>query len=41
MSGTDFDIDKLFLMRRAIRRETYSSDLRNAYARWLKAKKAD
>ena len=40
MSGTDFDIDKLFIMIRAIRRETYKSELREAYADWLDTNQA-
>ena len=30
MSGTDFDIDKLFLMIRSVRRETHKPELRQS-----------
>lgn len=35
MSGTDFDIDKLFIMIRSIRRETHRAELRQAFLQWL------
>lgn len=35
MSGTDFDIDKLFLMLLSVIRTTHSGDLVGAYKQWL------
>lgn len=39
MSGTDFDIDKLFLMIRSSRREVAGSNLGVAFRKWIKNKK--
>ena len=39
MSGTDFDIDKLFLMLRATRRETFDTKLSKAFKTWLRDKR--
>ena len=39
MSGTDFDIDKLFLMRKGFRREIYSSDLGIRFIDWVNENK--
>lgn len=36
MSGTDFDIDKLFLMIRSSRREIYNASLVEDYIEWFK-----
>lgn len=41
MSGTDFDIDKLFLMLRATRRETFDKNLSKAFKTWLRDKRAN
>ena len=38
MSGTDFDIDKLFLMLKATRRETFDYSLAKRFKTWLKHK---
>ena len=35
MSGTDFDIDKLFLMIRALNRETYGNNLVSKFKEWI------
>jgi hypothetical protein len=35
MSGTDFDIDKLFLMIKEVRRETYDKKIREGFAAWV------
>lgn len=35
MSGTDFDIDKLFLMIRSVNRETYGNELTQKFREWL------
>ncbi len=40
MSGTDFDIDKLFLMIKEFDRITYPSALGHEYRKWLSEKKA-
>lgn len=40
MSGTDFDIDKLFLMIKEFDRITYPSALGQEYHKWLNQKKA-
>lgn len=40
MSGTDFDIDKLFLMKKEFDRITYPSALSREYHKWLNAEKA-
>lgn len=40
MSGTDFDIDKLFLMIKEFDRITYPSALGKEYHKWLNQKKA-
>lgn len=39
MSGTDFDIDKLFLMMRTTRREIFDSELQKGFKEWLDAHK--
>lgn len=39
MSGTDFDIDKLFLMIRTTRRETYGKNLARGFRSWIEDKK--
>lgn len=36
MSGTDFDIDKLFIMLKATRREIYNKSWEEAYKDWIK-----
>lgn len=43
MSGTDFDIDKLFLMMRTTRREIFDKSLQKGFKKWLdnKAKKSE
>ena len=40
MSGTDFDIDKLFLMLRTTRRETFDTKLSKAFKTWLRDKRS-
>lgn len=39
MSGTDFDIDKLFLMIRTVRREVFGTDLSKKFKSWRKEKR--
>lgn len=41
MSGTDFDIDKLFLMIKEFDRITYPSSLNREYHKWLNQRKAN
>lgn len=41
MSGTDFDIDKLFLMVKEFDRITYSRDLKTEFEKWLNANKEE
>lgn len=40
LSGTDFDIDKLFFMFKEIRREVYSNDVIDGFIKYLNARKA-
>lgn len=40
MSGTDFDIDKLFLMLRATIRETFGKNLAKSFKTWLRDKRS-
>lgn len=40
MSGTDFDIDKLFLMLRATVRETFGKNLAKSFKTWLRDKRS-